>query len=161
MKRERRYYLFTALLSKIINLGRGLPDNYRGSILVLKYDELGDLITAIPALRTIRERFPDSRISLLVKPYLKRLLLHMNLADDYPSANEIGALKPGVVFDLRSNWNILKSILPSLPARFYSRGQIRLSKKLSKNAHPHEVQANLDILRLAGIEENPPEVIGF
>lgn len=39
------------------------------SILVTRTDALGDLVLTLPVVRALRNRFPDARIDLLVRPY--------------------------------------------------------------------------------------------
>jgi ADP-heptose:LPS heptosyltransferase len=47
--------------------GRVLPDRPR--ILILKLDHIGDLAVALPALRRLREAFPDASLTLVCGPW--------------------------------------------------------------------------------------------
>ena len=45
-------------------------------ILVIRHDNIGDLIVTTPLFRALRERFPDARIDALVNSYNRPVLDH-------------------------------------------------------------------------------------
>ncbi len=51
-------------------------------ILVVKLADMGDLLTAIPALRALRESFPQTRIDALVTPHSAPILEGLPLVDE-------------------------------------------------------------------------------
>ncbi len=51
-------------------------------ILVIKLADIGDLLTATPALRALRATFPHARISLLTTPQCRGLVQRAGLADE-------------------------------------------------------------------------------
>lgn len=55
-------------------------DNLR-RILVVKLADLGDLLTATPALRALRQRYPGSEITALVSPHAASLLVGNDAVD--------------------------------------------------------------------------------
>lgn len=62
------------------------------AILVLKLDHVGDLITALPACRRLRDAFPDSRLDLLCGPYNVELARSTGLFDTVYAFDFFGAL---------------------------------------------------------------------
>jgi heptosyltransferase II len=60
-------------------------------ILIRATNWVGDAIMALPALRTVRMRFPKAWISILARPYVAELYADQNLADElieYPAGSE-------------------------------------------------------------------------
>ena len=51
-------------------------------ILVVKVADIGDLLTATPALRSLRQTFPSARITGLVSPHCVDLLSSTGLVDE-------------------------------------------------------------------------------
>jgi ADP-heptose:LPS heptosyltransferase len=60
---------------------RPAPQSIR-SILVMEPWHIGDVVLATPALRALRDRYPDARISLLGKQHAEELLRHSGLVDE-------------------------------------------------------------------------------
>ena len=52
------------------------------NILIRATNWVGDAIMAIPALRTVRNRFPQARISILARPYVADIYRDQGLADE-------------------------------------------------------------------------------
>ena len=51
-------------------------------ILVLRPDEIGDMVLALPLLRALRRRYPRARLSLLAQPLPGGLAMELGLADE-------------------------------------------------------------------------------
>jgi heptosyltransferase-2 len=72
-------------------------------ILVVQPSWVGDAVMATPALRAIRARFPESRISYLLRRYVKPIYNGMPWADQiitYRTGKQVGLTGRGSVFDL-------------------------------------------------------------
>ncbi len=66
--------LVSAIVSEIVNL-LGYPGRGKNpKLLVVKLDHLGDVVTATPVFRSLREAFPDARVDVLVGPWAKDLV---------------------------------------------------------------------------------------
>ena len=106
-------------------------------ILITRTDRMGDVLLSTPALRAIREAYPDSYIAVMVRPYTK------DCVEGNPYINEV------IIYD---KYGIHKSLLNSL------RFALDLQKKrfdLALILHPTN-RINL-ITFLAGI----PERVGY
>ena len=51
-----------------------VPPNQPGRILVIRTDRIGDTLLSTPALSALRERYPASRIAMLVTPYTQQVI---------------------------------------------------------------------------------------
>ena len=155
------------------------------NILVIDFGQLGDVVMSLPALRAIRNRFPNARITVAVGKPGKELLSLSGYADEILEVDRIGLrdgptlisigrvakfvsqvrkAKYDFVIDLHSYYetNIL-GFLSGAAHRLYSRRENRSLDFLS-NFKPrpqkeptgaHLVDRYLELLKPLGIE-NPP-----
>ncbi|HTT81597.1 MAG TPA: glycosyltransferase family 9 protein, partial [Stellaceae bacterium] len=66
LNRERDDYAYDLEAAELVHPGRPLIDRARvRAILAVKLDHIGDFLTAIPALRRLRQAFPAARLHLL------------------------------------------------------------------------------------------------
>lgn len=152
------------------------------NILVIKWGALGDLIAATPAIKTLRDNYPDSKIILLTNPLMQQIIPAGFLVDELilisTNRNKVedSLLKQFITafnlrrkkFDLAVNlrWTSERAALLT----FLSGAKVRVSsgpKNLMnlytiKLDHPagryHEIHRNLDIIKALGvnkIDENP------
>ncbi len=159
-------------------------------ILVVKAAGIGDLILAVPALRALRAKVPESKIDLLVTPKCSQLFKHSPYVDDIYVIQTQGMMNRITVSNL---WNILRTVyvlrkknydfLINLYHLFSDRGASRmklLCKAIGANLtlgrntdgrgtfydvsikdswgdpefdQRHEVELNLDVVRLLGAED--------
>jgi ADP-heptose:LPS heptosyltransferase len=66
----------------------------RGTIVVLRALGLGDLLTGIPALRGLRNAYPDANIVLAAPEPLRELAMHSRAIDEVLPTSGLGALPP-------------------------------------------------------------------
>ena len=59
-------------------------------LLIRATNWVGDAIMALPAIRTIRAKFPDAQISIVARPYVVDLYQHQNLCDELISYDPKG-----------------------------------------------------------------------
>lgn len=149
----------------------------RARILVLKPDEIGDVVLATPFLRELRQLLPEADITLGVKPSVRNLVEHC------PYVNEVIAVKAPLSMrwwtDFPSLWEVARFaraelwrrqldivLIPrwgddhyfSKPLAFLSRAPMRLgfgSNPLLTHRVPeapvmHEVERNLDMISALG-----------
>ena len=68
-RREQTRLALLRLMGRRYRPSTPLPSTPPRRILVIRPDHLGDLLFATPALRFVRERFPDAHIATLVGPW--------------------------------------------------------------------------------------------
>jgi len=169
---EYALLLASALVSALTNLlgyARRGPAPRR--ILVVKLDHLGDVITATPALRALREAHPAAEIDLLLSPSVAPLfegtqLATRVLAYDSPRYRRGPAL-PGAdplreaaharydaIVELRGDWRTLSLPFRTWARRRVDRGTVRLSDWIGRrmgrrrgHAPLHEAETNYEIVR--------------
>lgn len=59
------------------------------NILIYKLGNIGDVVCAMPAMKAVKERFPDSRITLLTSPGTRGAIGAKDFLDGAPYLNEI------------------------------------------------------------------------
>jgi len=176
----------SALVSVMTNLiGAFRPSSRRAPrrILVVKLDHLGDVITATPALRALRDAHPEARIDLLVAPAVAPLfedgpLVNRVLSYDSPryrrgpafqdTALPMQGERYDTIIELRGDWPTLSLPFRVGAARRLDRGSVRIRDWLSRRfggrrgrsrAPLHEVESNLEVVRPllpAGTPATPP-----
>ena len=71
-------------------------------ILVVKLADVGDVLTATPAMRSLRRTFPNARITALVAPHCAGLIAATGLVDETLSFDKwAGAPRVGLALGLR------------------------------------------------------------
>lgn len=158
-----------------------------GNILVIDFGQLGDVVMSLPALRAIRRRFPDSRITVAVGKPANEVVALSGYANEILEVDRVG-LRDGN--KLVSIWRIIKFVkqvrqskfdfvidlhslsetnllgfLSGAPRRLYSRRPGRSLDYLA-NFRPqpvpektdrHAVDRYLDVIAPLGIK-NPPRI---
>jgi len=145
--------------------------NYK-NILVVRLDRMGDVVLSTPALKALRDAYPESRITFMVRPYVK------DIVEGNPWANEI------IIYDkaksFLENIKFIKKLrnkkfdlaialhptfrtnvivfLSGIPKRLgldrKSRMGIFLTDRVPDKKHlglKHEMDYTLDILRYIGV----------
>jgi ADP-heptose:LPS heptosyltransferase len=117
------------------------------NILVIRHDEIGDMITSLPVLDALKYKFPDAQISVWCFPLTKPLI------ENHPAINKIVLSKSeltgnyDLIIDLRGNFETICYALKHRPFYRLDRGTIRFRNKFALRQHPHEVFTNLQIIR--------------
>jgi ADP-heptose:LPS heptosyltransferase len=172
--------LASAAVSRVANLAGGLRRRRPARILVVKLDHMGDVVTATPVFRALREAFPSAAIDALVgsaardilagNPFVSRILTYDSprfRREGDPAAGPreirdrmraIAAARYTHIVELRGDGWTLR--LPFLcgALRRVDRGTVRIGSWLARRtgaraaAPPHEVETNLAVVRpwLAG-----------
>jgi ADP-heptose:LPS heptosyltransferase len=144
----------------------------RKNILVIRNDRFGEFLLNIPAIRALKEKFPQSRIILAVDSYV------MDLAKKIPHVDEVIFFdsRRHSIFDVIVFARILKKknidmafvmnpskysniaiFLAGIPERigYDHKWDFLLTKKiedLKRLARKHEVEYNLDLVKAVGAE---------
>lgn len=137
---EKLLYLKNALASKWINL-RGKKDYPFKSILIVKLDEIGDLVTALNVFYNLHKQYPNATIDVLCKPFNSVFFKHTlyvrvieELEKDYD-----------LIVELRGDEKTLQYALSHPPKYRVDRGLVRLTNKL-KGKQTNELVTNANII---------------
>ena len=137
-------------------------------ILIRATNWVGDAIMALPALRTVRARFPDAEITILAKSYIAAIYEHQNICDRLlmleSNGNLIAELR-AYKFDtalllqnaFQAAWLACRSGIPERIGYARDGRSILLTKAVrvpkAGEIPPHEQFYYLELLRRAGWAE--------
>jgi heptosyltransferase-3 len=148
---EKHLYFCNILVSHWVNaLGWGqgskIPKLPIKSILVVKWDEIGDMAAAVHVFGTLKSAYPDAKITVLCKPFVASLIAGDPAVDAVITDIEDWRERYDVVVELRGTWKTLwKSLaLRTMPKYRVDRGWVRF---LQRGNQPHEVVTNERIIR--------------
>ena len=158
---------------QVQGLGVKGPDRYK-RILVIRTDRIGDVLLSTPAIKALRENYPHAFIAAMVSPYAKEIVegnpsldeailydkdgKHKGWASSVRFARNLRRHKFDVAIILHpTNRAHLTAYLAGIPKRigydrkfgFLLTDKICHTKQLGEK---HELEYNLDLLRLLGIE---------
>ncbi len=116
------------------------------SILVVKWDEIGDMAAAVHVFGTLKSAYPEAELHVLCKPFVATLIAGDPGIDKVITNIEDWKQRYDVVVELRGTWQTLRKSLSlrTMPKYRVDRGWIRF---LQRGAQPHEVVTNERIIR--------------
>jgi ADP-heptose:LPS heptosyltransferase len=116
------------------------------SILVVKWDEIGDMAAAVHVFGTLKSAYPVVKLTVLCKPFVASLIAGDPAVDAVITDIEDWRERYDVVVELRGTWKTLwKSLaLRTMPKYRVDRGWVRF---LQRGDQPHEVVTNERIIR--------------
>jgi ADP-heptose:LPS heptosyltransferase len=125
--------------------GVGMKSSIK-SILVVKWDEIGDMAAAVHVFGTLKSAYPDAKLTVLCKPFVASLIAGDPAVDEVITDIEDWGERYDVVVELRGTWKTLwKSLaLRTMPKYRVDRGWVRF---LQRGDQPHEVVTNERIIR--------------
>jgi ADP-heptose:LPS heptosyltransferase len=147
MMSEKWLYFFNILASRWVNaLGPGGLRSPIKSILVVKWDEIGDMAAAVHVFGTLKSAYPEAELNVLCKPFVSTLIAGDPAIDKVITNIEDWQQRYDVVVELRGTWQTLRKSLSlrTMPKHRVDRGWIRF---LQRGAQPHEVMTNERIIR--------------
>ena len=124
---EKLLYFKSWLASKYINLLGSKPSDPK-TILVVKLDEIGDMVTALHVFYNLHTQFPNASIDLLCRPVntiFFRHLSYVTCINELPKGTE----PYDVIVELRGDRNSLRYALANRPGYRVDRGSIRMRNK--------------------------------
>jgi len=153
--------------------------NIQKNILIVRNDRFGEFLLNIPAIRAVKETFKGSKVILAVDPYIKEL------AGKVPHTDEVITWKSGKhsLFSIIKFSNLLRKknidiaiimnpskdtniavYMAGIPVRLgYARKwDFLLTKKIEDLKHlaqKHEVEYNLDLVKVIGAETKDKNLI--
>jgi ADP-heptose:LPS heptosyltransferase len=148
---EKHLYFCNILVSRWVNaLGspgaRLKPELNIKSILVVKWDEIGDMAAAVHVFGTLKSAYPEAKLTVLCKHFVASLIAGDPAVDAVITDIEDWRERYDVVVELRGTWKTLwKSLaLRTMPKYRVDRGWVRF---LQRGDQPHEVVTNERIIR--------------
>lgn len=151
--KEKSVYFFSMMISKMINRKKNIRDFSFQNILCFREDEIGDLCYSLHVFKSLKKQFPQSKITLLCKPFATLLVKNDPNIDKITSnRNELSG-KYDLIVDLRPNWKSVWYAMFHRPAFRLDRATVRYRNKL-KGQHPHEVITNLQVIESLLDEKN-------
>jgi len=142
---EKWLYAANFLVSRFINAGkRDLPNPLR-SVLVVKWDEIGDMATAVHVFDLIKNAHPQAAITVLCKPFVATLIAAHPSVDEVITHIDDWQQRYDVVVELRGTWKTLFKSLHWKTGTKYrlDRGWIRFQQRGNQ---PHELLTNFRIV---------------
>jgi len=150
------------------------------NILLTRTDRIGDVVLSTPAIKAVREKFPDAYIAFMVRPYAKDIVKGNPSLDEVIIYDKYGKEKSLLNtvkfalglrkkrFDLAimlhpTNRVHMISYLAGIPKRvgFEKKMSFFLTKKvphLKQEGKKHELEYTLDLLRSIDIEVKDKEL---
>jgi ADP-heptose:LPS heptosyltransferase len=139
-------YFFSWLTSLLINNFKNPRRQVFKKILLIRLDEIGDMVTTLPVFDQLKKKFPDAEITAWCSPLTAQLLKYNTaIARIVFSANELKE-KYDLIIDLRGDFKTMKYALAHWPKIRLDRGSVRFRNKFLLKQHPHEVYTNLQVL---------------
>lgn len=151
---EKVLYFKSWLTSKLVNLGWKKNSKIE-TILIIKLDEIGDLVTALPVFYNLNHFFPNATQTLICKSFNTTFFTHLKYVKCVTNLDEVKSKKFDLIIDLRGNEETRKYSLRSKPKLRLDRGSVRLFNKFN-GGQKNEIDTNLQILEpLLGKKLNP------
>ncbi len=124
-------------------------------ILIVKWDEIGDMATATHVFRLLREDYPGAEITLLCKPFVKSLIAHDPHINHFMTDINLFNQRYDLVVEMRGTWKtLLKSIVYKAKYRV-GRAEVRAR---NKGQQLHEYDTNTAIVQPILKSERKDEV---
>ncbi len=140
---EKVLYLKSWLASSYINLLGDKSFDFK-QILVIKLDEIGDMVTAMHVFYNVHQAYPYAEISLVCKPFNFIFFKHLPYVKcfaEIPADNR----KYDLIVDLRGNNETINYALKNKPKYRLDRGKIRMINKFV-GGQKNELDTNLEII---------------
>lgn len=150
ISKEQILFLANVLTDKFINLF-GRKTNVK-SILVVKLDEIGDMVACTHVFENLKKQYPNSNLMVLCKPFVTSLIQNDPFVDSIITDTKFWNSRFDLVVELRGNWTTLIKSFMYFPKYRLSRAQVRLK---NKGNQLHEYKTNYEVIKQLIDIENP------
>jgi ADP-heptose:LPS heptosyltransferase len=145
MKKEDFIYASSIICSKWINKNKDPKSLEFKKILIIKLDEIGDVVNSLHVFELIKKEYPEAELTLWCKPFVLPLVKSdPNISKLITSKNELNK-QYDLVIDLRGTFESIGFALGCSAKYRVDRGTIRLRNKYN-GGQKHEVITNLQII---------------
>lgn len=137
---EKILFLANHILGKLFSVPNKAPQ----SIIIVKLDEIGDVLCALPAINALIAEYPMAKVDVLCKAYCK------NIFENLPGINAVfiheneWTQKYDWVAELRGTWGTFFKSFKYWPQFRFNRGTVRLR---NKGRQKHEIDTNFEIFK--------------
>ena len=142
---ERFLFFCSWLTGLLVNLGRHPLRKAPKRILVIRRDDLGDMVTTLPVFELFKKYYPQAELTVFCKPQMAQLIKEHPAVDVI--ATEWKQLNGHYDYlaDLRGDWKSLRFALRQWSHRV-DRGSHRFLNRFFKREQGHEVDLNIRII---------------
>ena len=163
MKKEDFIYASSICCSTWINGFKKPQSLHVARILIVKLDEIGDMVNAVPVFQELEKKYPAASQTLWCRPFVKSLMEPMPAIDHIVLTIKELSGKYDLIIELRGTFESIGYALLHPPQYRLDRASIRLKNKLNKGVHPHEVFTNLQIIEplLTEMPSEPSILLSF
>ncbi|MDO8535489.1 MAG: lipopolysaccharide heptosyltransferase II [Candidatus Omnitrophota bacterium] len=149
-------------------------------IIIVRMDRIGDVVLSTPALKAVRDAYPDGHIAVLVRPYARDVVDGNPNIDEVITYDKLGKEKSvigkirficslknkkfdiAIIFHPKNSSHIL-TFLAGIPERlgYGKKSRIFLTKKIPHTKQyglRHEIDYVLELLRYVGIEASSKDL---
>lgn len=143
--KEKILFALNAISTRIWRNPNRINSNAIQKILVIKWDEIGDMVAALHVFDMLHKKFPKAVITVVCKPFVSSLLTNNpNIHQIITDIDNIPSKKVDIWVELRGTYKtFFKSIL-SFPKYRIDRGSIRFKQRGNQ---PHEVETNYNVIK--------------
>lgn len=155
---EKILFFANFLLSAWVNLFHKAPEKPK-SILVVKWDEIGDMVTALHVFSMLKKAYPEAEIEVLCKPVCKQLIINDPNISRILTSEKDWKKKYELVVELRGTWGTLIKSFKYLPEYRVDRGSVRFKNKLS-GGQIKDIYTNTEIIRplIGALKDEMPQI---
>ena len=148
---EKWLYFINILVSRFINAGKpnlgavfNSSEKVR-SIIIVKWDEIGDMLTAVHVFDLLKRNYPGVEITVLCKPFVSSLVQTDPNVDIIINDVDQWTKRYDLVVELRGTWKSLFKSLgwKTIPKYRVDRGWVRFQQR---GKQPHETITNFRII---------------
>lgn len=142
---EKVLYFKSWAASKYINLLGDKSYDFK-SILIIKMDEIGDLITALPVFYNLHALYPRASQTLVCKSFNNIFFKHVDYVSCVNSFDEVNEYQYDLIIDLRGTEETLCYALKHRPKLRLDRGSIRFKNKFT-GGQKNEIDTNIEVIQ--------------
>lgn len=142
---EKLLYFKSWAASKYINLLGDKSHDFK-NILIIKMDEIGDLVTALPVFYNLYHLYPTATQTLVCKSFNTIFFKHLDFVSCVNALDKVEKNHYDLIIDLRGTEETLGYALKNKPKLRLDRGSIRFKNKLT-GGQKNEIDTNLEVIK--------------
>jgi ADP-heptose:LPS heptosyltransferase len=117
-----------------------------GSVLIVKLDEIGDMIYTLHCIEAIADQFPKATIDVYCKSMNNALVDQTRAVTAIVNDPHNLQTRYDIQIDFRGNWQTMQRALLGKCSRYFDRGSVRLQNKFN-GGQKHEIETNQETVQ--------------